>query len=96
MLDSIMTAYHKMRQGLIGTLAGSEGVAYEETRFFDLGYMQTQINHIQKELRSVEDSLTSSVKNEISTNEVNNYRNDLMKRREMLSWTIFIKSRGRQ
>ena len=84
MLDSIMTAYHKMRQGLIGTLSGSEGVAYEETRFYDLGYMQTQVSHIQKELRSVEDSLTSSVKNETSTNEVNKYRDDLMRRRELL------------
>lgn len=84
MLDAVMTAYHKIRQGLIGTLSGSDGVAYEETRFYDLGYMQTQVSHIKKELRSVEDSLTSSVKNEKSTLEVNNYRNDLMKRRELL------------
>ena len=84
MLDAVMTAYHKIRQSLISTLSGSEGVAYEETRFYDLGYMQTQVSHIQKELRTVEDSLTSSVKNETSTAEVDNYRNDLMKRREML------------
>jgi tetratricopeptide (TPR) repeat protein len=84
MLDAVMTAYHKIRQSLISTLSGSEGVAYEETRFYDLGYMQTQVSHIQKELRTIEDSLTSSVKNETSTAEVDNYRNDLMKRREML------------
>ena len=84
MLDAVMTAYHKIRQGLIGTLSGSDGVAYEETRFYDLGYMQTQVSHIKKELRSVEDSLTSSVKNEESTTTVDNYRNELMKRREIL------------
>ncbi len=84
MPDSIMTAYHKIRQGLIGTFAGTDGVAYEETRFYDLGYMQTQLSHIKKELKSVEDSLTSSVQNEASTNEVNNYRTELMQKREML------------
>lgn len=84
MLDSVMTAYHKLRQGLIDTFAGVDGIAYEETRFYDLGYMQAQMSHIQKELRTVEDSLTSSVKNESSTTEVNNYRNNLMERREML------------
>ena len=84
MLDTVMTAYHKIRHGLIGTLSGSDGVAYEETRFYDLGYMQTQVSHIKKELRSVEDSLTSSVKNEESTATVDNYRNELMKRREIL------------
>lgn len=88
MLDSVMTAYHKLRQGLIGTFAGVDGIAYEETRFYDLGYMQTQVSHIHKDLRTVEDSLTSSIKNEASTAEVNNYRNDLMKRRELLIYRM--------
>lgn len=93
MLDSVVTAYHKIRQGLIGTLAGIDGVAYEETRFYDVGYMQTQLKNIQKELKSVEDSLKGSVRNETSTTEINNYRTDLMKRRELLIFNmIFIMS----
>ncbi|MQN01063.1 MAG: tetratricopeptide repeat protein [Lachnospiraceae bacterium] len=84
MLDAVMTAYKKTRDVLIGTFAGTDDVAYEETRFYDLGYMKTQVKKIQKELKSVDDTLISSVKNETSSAEVDNYRNDLMRRREML------------
>ena len=88
MLDSVMTAYQQIRHGLIGTLSGSDGITYEEVNFYDLGYMQTMLAHIKKELKSVEDSLSSSIKNEASTSEVNTYRNDLMKRRELLIYNM--------
>ncbi len=88
MLDSVMTAYQQIRHGLIGTLSGSDGITYEEVNFYDLGYMQTMLAHIKKELKSVEDSLSSSIKNEASTAEVNTYRNDLMKRRELLIYNM--------
>ena len=84
MIDKLMTSYQKIRKGLIGTFADIENISYIETSFYDLGYMQTQIKHIQKELKIIEDSLTNTIKNESDTDEINQYRNNLMKNREML------------
>ena len=84
MLDSIMTFYYKVRHGLIDSLSGTDGISYEEVRFYDLGYMQTQLNHIKRELESVEARLSDSIRNEASTGKETDYRNDLLKKREML------------
>ena len=93
MLDGLMIAYQKVRHGLVETFSGTEGVSYRETRFYDLGFMQTQLYHVQKELKGVEESLSNSIKNENNTDEVNQYRKELARRREFLIFhMIFILS----
>ncbi|MCR4586682.1 MAG: hypothetical protein K5686_13280 [Lachnospiraceae bacterium] len=90
MLDSVMTTYRKLRQGLIGTLSGAEGIVYEETKFYDLGYMQVQLKRVKKELSSVENSLAVSIRNEEATPEVKRYRTELMNKRELLKFHMIL------
>lgn len=88
MLDQIMIEYRKLREKLIGTASGANDITYEEARFFDKGYMQTRVGRIQKELKSVEDTLAGSIRSEGKTSETKDYQTNLAKRREMLTFDL--------
>lgn len=50
-MDTIVTFYRKAKMELISSLAGADDVVSEEGGFYDAGYIQSQIERIQKELR---------------------------------------------
>lgn len=88
MLDQIMIEYRKLREKLIGAASGTNDITYEEARFYDKGYMQTRVRRIQKELKSVEDTLAGSIRSEGKNSETKNYQTNLANRREMLTFDL--------
>ena len=61
MLEKIVTLYRKAEMGIVSGLSGATAKVIEETRFYDVGYMQTQISRIQKELRNIENEVKTSL-----------------------------------
>lgn len=93
MVDNIVSLYQKARRGIISTLSGTEGIVLDETDFYDVGYMQSQIGRIQRELKQITDNLQQSIAVEKATDSVKKYRNELMERREYLTfYLIFLAS----
>ena len=84
MLDTIMNAFQKAKRGIIGMFSGTLDTSYEETCFYDLGYMQVRLKAIQKELASVDEQLKNSISTEANTDSVKKHRNELAKQRELL------------
>lgn len=50
--DTIVTIYRKAQMEIVSCLAGIDDAVVEETGFYDAGYIQSQVERIQKELRT--------------------------------------------
>lgn len=48
MVERLITGYRKMQMGLISGLSGNTVAVLDETSFYDVGYMQAQIERIKK------------------------------------------------
>lgn len=93
MLEKVVTLYRKAEMGLVSGLSGATAKVIEETRFYDIGYMQTQISRIQKELRNIENEVKTSLEIQDNSDYGKNRRSELMKQREMLLFRmIFLAS----
>ena len=57
MLDKIVTTYRKAKMSVISGLSGAVEGVLDETSFYDIGYMQSQIKRIQKEMARVSKEL---------------------------------------
>lgn len=93
MLDKIITLYRKAEMGIINEMSGASANVMDETAFYDVGYMQSQISRIQKEIQRI----TKEVEVSLEVNETSDYekerRNRLMEEREQLLFhMIFLAS----
>lgn len=93
MLDKIITLYRKAEMGIINEMSGASANVMDETAFYDVGYMQSQISRIQKEIQRI----TKEVEVSLEVKETSDYekerRNRLMEEREQLLFhMIFLAS----
>ena len=93
MLEKFITLYRKAEMGIINELSGASENVMDETAFYDVGYMQSQISRIQKEIQRI----TKEIEVSLEINEDSDYekerRNRLMEEREqLLSHMIFLAS----
>ena len=84
MLEKVATLYRKAEMGLVSGLSGATAKVIEETRFYDVGYMQTQISRIQKELRNIENEVKTSFEIQDNSDYGKKRRSELMVQREQL------------
>ena len=93
MLEKIAIPYHKLQMAIISSLSGESSSVIEEVSFYDVGYMQTKVGRIQRQLKRI----TSEI--EIALEIKNNSAYDkkqiaiLMEQREQLLYhMIFLAS----
>lgn len=84
MLEKIVTLYRKAQMGFVGELSGATATVIEETSFYDMGYMQTQISRIQKELKRIEGEVKTSIEIQDNSDNEKRHRSELMAQREQL------------
>lgn len=53
LVEKLVTLYRKAEMGIINGLSGATANVLDETSFYDVGYMQSQVSRIQKELARV-------------------------------------------
>lgn len=82
MLEKVVTLYRKAEMGIVSGLSGATAKVIEETRFYDVGYMQTQISRIQKELRNIENEVKTSFEIQDNSDYGKKRRSELMVQRE--------------
>lgn len=97
MLDKIVSTYRRAKMSVISDLSGTVGDVLDETNFYDLGYMQSQVKRIQNELARVSKELEIN----IELNEESDYavgkRQELIKKREyLLKHMIYLASNSFQ
>ena len=61
MIDKLVTLYRKAEMGVISGLSGATAEVLNETGFYDVGYMQSQISRIQKEIARVTKELEINI-----------------------------------
>ncbi len=93
MLEKFITLYRKAEMGIINEMSGASENVMDETSFYDVGYMQSQISRIQKEIQRI----TKEIEVSLEVNEDSDYekerRNRLMEEREQLLFhMIFLAS----
>lgn len=93
MLEKIVTFYRKAEMGVISSLSGmSEGVI-AETSFYDVGYMQSQISRIQKELERITNEIKIALELKDTSEYGKKHITELMEQRERLLFQmIFLSS----
>ena len=84
MIDKLVTLYRKAEMGVISDLSGASADAINENNFYDVGYIQSQISGIQKELEQITSNLQVSLETEDDSASVKKYRSELMEQREQL------------
>lgn len=84
MLDKIITLYRKVQMGVISELSGATHDYMEEASFYDVGYMQSQISRIQKELQRVTSELETALELKDTTDYGVKRSTGLMEQREQL------------
>lgn len=84
MLEKIVTLYRKAEMGIISGLSGVTESVIDETSFYDVGYMQTQISRIQRELKRIESEVKTSLEIQDNSDYGKRHRSELMEQREML------------
>lgn len=84
MLDNVVTGYHKLKYGTMDSVSGASTVLYDEARFYDLGYMQTLVKRLKRELQVTDENLQSLSKPDSNSYENIDYRNQLLRQREAL------------
>ena len=82
--EKIATTYRKAQMGLVGALAGTTAIVLDETSFYDVGYMQTQINRIKKELSRVSNDLKVQYDIKDNTDSWKRRTGELIQEREQL------------
>ena len=93
MVEKIVSFYQNARRGFISSFSGIQYRVLEEAGFYDVGYMKSQIKRIQKELKKVTDNVQVSITAEKSSDSVDKYRDELMrKREELIYYMIFMLS----
>ena len=61
MIDKLVSGYRKIQMGIISDLSGNTAAVLDETSFYDVGYMQTQIERVKKELKGVTNDLSMQI-----------------------------------
>lgn len=84
MLEKVVALYRKAEMGIVSGLSGATAKVIEETRFYDVGYMQTQISRIQKELKRIEGEVKNSLEIQDNSDYGKKRRSELMVQREQL------------
>ena len=84
MLEKVVTLYRKAEMGIASELSGVTAEVIDETRFYDVGYMQTQISRIQRGLKRIESEVKTSLEIQDNSDYGKKRRSELMKQREML------------
>jgi len=84
MLEKIATLYRKAEMGLISGLAGTTATVIDETCFYDVGYMQTQIERIKKELKRITDELGGQLDLKDDSDYARKHQSELLEQRERL------------
>lgn len=93
MIDKLVAGYRKMQMGLISGLSGDTAAVLDETSFYDVGYMQTQIERIKKELKRVTDDLSMQIEVNDNSDYGKKHKTELMQKRErLLSHMVFLAS----
>lgn len=84
MLDKIVSTYRKAKMSVISDLSGTVGDVLDETSFYDLGYMQSQINRIQNEIARISKELEINVELDEKSEYAVNKRQELIGQRKVL------------
>jgi tetratricopeptide (TPR) repeat protein len=84
MLDKIVTTYRKAKMSVISGLSGAVEGVLDETSFYDIGYMQSQIKRIQKEMARVSKELEINIELKENSDYARTKRQELTEQREYL------------
>lgn len=84
MLDKIVSTYRKAKMSVISDLSGTVGDVLDETSFYDLGYMQSQIKRIQNEFARISKELEINMELDEKSEYAVNKRQELIGQREVL------------
>ncbi len=88
MVEKVVTLYRKAQMGFVDALSGATAKVIEETSFYDVGYMQTQISRIQKELKRIEGEVKTSIEIGDNSDSGKKHRSELMAQRERLLYRM--------
>lgn len=93
MIDKLVTLYRKAEMGVISGLSGATAEVLNETGFYDVGYMQSQISRIQKEIARVTKELEINIELKEKSDYAKQKRQELLEKREyLLVHMIFLAS----
>lgn len=84
MLDKIVSTYRKAKMSVIGGLSGAVDGVLDEACFYDVGYMQSQIKRIQKEMARISKEIEINVELNENSDYSRNKRQELIEQREYL------------
>lgn len=85
MWDKIVTSYRKVEMGFVSGASGISSNVIDETLFYDVGYIQTQIDRTQKLLNRI----TLDMEAEVTNTSRNSLEwNNLVEKRENLIFRI--------
>ena len=84
MIDKLVTLYRKAEMGVISGLSGATAEVLHETGFYDVGYMQSQISRIQKEIARVTKELEINIELKEDSDYARKKRQELIEQREYL------------
>lgn len=84
MLEKIVTLYRKAEMGVISGLSGASADVIDEVSFYDVGYMQSQIGRIQKELKRITSELETAYEIKDNSEHGKKHIAELMEQRERL------------
>lgn len=93
MIDKLVTLYRKAEMGVISGLSGATAGVLDETSFYDVGYMQSQISRIQKEIARVTKELEINIELKEKSDYAKQERQEMLEKREyLLVHMIFLAS----
>ena len=84
MLEKIVTLYRKAEMGVISGLSGVSAGVIDEVSFYDVGYMQSQIGRIQKELKRITGELETTLEIKDNSDYGKKHTAELMEQRQRL------------
>lgn len=87
-LEKILMMYQKMEMSLISSLAGTSSNVIDETSFYDIGFVQTQIARIQKEMKRITKELEVSFQLKDDSDYGKQHRAEIIKEREQLLFNM--------
>ena len=82
--DNFITLYRKAKMSIMGGLSGAVDGVLDETCYYDVGYMQSQIKRIQKVYSEVSNELEINIDLKEKSDAANNKKYELVKQREQL------------
>ena len=93
MIDKLVTLYRKAEMGVISGLSGATAGVLDETSFYAVGYMQSQISRIQKEIARVTKELEINIELKEKSDHAKQKRQELLEKREyVLVHMVFLAS----